>query len=162
MSHAGRGERLRFAAVASAAAGVAVAWPVLAAVANRHWYAGLLKPFFAPAPWLAGLLLFAVAAALGRALHRVLCRPDYHPDRPRAIRSVLLSLGIATAWVWAFFVGRHPTLSLALAAALCIASGLAAWSVAAVERRAALLLVPWTLAAILVALVDLSVRLRNG
>ena len=159
---ASRGERLRFAGLAAGAAAAVVAWSILAALANRHWYAGLLKPFFAPAPWLAGLLLVLVASAAGRGLFRVLCQPDYHPDRPRAIRMVLAVFGVAAAWVWAFFVGRHPTLSLALAAALVLGSGLAIWRVAAVERRAAALLAPWALAAVLVALVDLSVRLRNG
>ena len=139
-----------------------IGWPILAAVASRHWYAGLLKPFFAPAPWLAGLMLLAAAAAAGRALFRILCRPDYHPDRLRAVWTLSVALAIAAVWVWAFFVGRHPTLSLALAAALIVAAALAVARAAAVERRAALLLLPWTAACVLVGLVDLSVRLRNG
>ena len=153
---------MRFVLLSAGLATVSVVWPLLAALANQRWYAGLLKPFFAPAPWLAALMLIGVAAAEGQGLFRVLCRPDYHPDRWRAVRTIVMSVAVAAAWVWAFFVGRHPTLSLALAAALVVVSGLAMWRAAAVTRSASLLLVPWTLAAILVALVDLSVRLRNG
>ncbi len=132
------------------------------AASNAHWYAGLLKPTFAPPPWLAGLASLLLAACLALALFRVLGTPDYLPDRPTALRLFSLALVLDAAWTWLFFGGRHPSVALAVAAALAVAVTLAAWRFATVDRRAGLLLVPWTLAASFTALVDLSIAVRNG
>ena len=96
------------------------------------------------------------------AFFRVLCRPDYLPDRPRATRLFLAALLLDAVWSWLFFAGRHPTLALAVAAALAAVAGLTAWRFTVVDRRAGLLLIPWSLSATFVFLLDLSIALRNG
>ena len=127
-----------------------------------RWYSGLLKPTFAPSPWLAALASLALAAVLVLAFVRVLSGPDYLPDRPGAIRLFLVTLGLDALWAWLFFAGRHPSAALAASAALALGSVLTAWRCAQVDRRAGLLLVPWVLAAIFALLLDLSIALRNG
>ena len=127
-----------------------------------RWYSGLLKPTFAPSPWLAALASLALAAVLVVAFVRVLSGPDYLPDRPGAIRLFLVTLGLDALWAWLFFAGRHPSAALAASAALALGSVLTAWRCAQVDRRAGLLLVPWVLAAIFALLLDLSIALRNG
>ncbi len=132
------------------------------AASGQRWYGGLLKPTFSPSPGLAAGTSLALAAALSWAFFRVLCRPDYLPDRPSAIRLFLLALGLDVAWCWLFFSGRHPTVALTAAAALAGLVPVAAWRFAAVDRRAGLLLIPWALAAGFAFLLDLSIALRNG
>ena len=127
-----------------------------------RWYAGLLKPTFSPAPWLAGITSLGLAAVLALAFFRVLCRPDYRPDRPAAIRAFVLGLALDVLWSWLFFAGRHPTVALAAAAILAATSAVAAWRFAIVDRRAGLMLAPWVMATGFAFLLDLSIALRNG
>jgi translocator protein len=148
--------------VSIVAVGAATLWEAALAVSNRHWYAGLLKPTFAPAPWLAGVASLMLAAILVLALFRVLGTPDYLPDRPLALRLFGLGLASDAVWSWLFFGGRHPSVALAAAAALAVAVALAAWRFASVDRRAGLMLLPWLLAAGFAFLLDLSIALRNG
>ncbi len=154
--------RWRRLATATALVGAATLWEGWLAAVNRRWYAGLERPTFAPPPWLAGVASLALAVLLVWALYRVLCRPDYLPDRPGALRLFGLALGLEAAWAWLFFAGRHPNVALALAAALTVAALLTVWRFAAVDRMAALLLFPWTLGTVFVFLLDLSIALRNG
>ena len=132
------------------------------ASANSRWYAGLLKPTFSPPPWLAVLASVALTAVLALAFFRVLSRPDYLPDRPSAIRIFLVGLGLDVLWSWLFFGGHHPTVALAVAAALAVVAAGAAWRFAVVDCRAGLLLAPWVLATGFTFLLDLSIALRNG
>ncbi len=142
--------------------GLATAWQAATAASNMQWYSGLLKPTFAPPPWLAGLALVLLAATLSRALFRVWSTPDYLPDRPLALRLFFLALSLDAVWSWLFFGGRHPSVALVAAAALALAAALTVWRVAIVDRRAGLILVPWMLATGFVFLIDLSIALRNG
>ena len=122
-------------------------WQGSTAASNMRWYAGLLKPTFSPAPWLAGAASVLLAAALVWSFFRVLCRPDYLPDRPAAIR----------VGHWRVIIG-----CLAVAAALTAVAASATWQFSVVDRRAGLLLVPWVLATGFAFLLDLSIALRNG
>lgn len=137
-------------------------WEAALAASNMRWYAGLVKPTFAPSPWVAAAVSAALAALLALAFFRVLCRPDYLPDRPGAIRLFLVALGLDAAWAWLFFAGRHPSLALAVAAALAITAAAATWRFVVVDLRAGLMLLPWTFATAFVFLLDLSIALRNG
>ncbi len=132
------------------------------AVSNLRCYGGLLKPSFAPAPPIAAVASLGVAGTLVWALFRVLCRPDYLPDRPAAIRIVAVALGLDVLWSWLFFAGRHPSVALAAAAALTVAAIVTTWRFAIVDRRAGLILIPWNLATAFAFLLDLSIALRNG
>ena len=132
------------------------------AASNLRWYAGLLKPTFSPAPWLAAIGSVALGAALAGGFYRVLRRPDYLPDRPAAIRVFLIGLALDVLWSWLFFAGRHPTVALAVAGALTVVAASSAWHFAIVDRRAGLLLGPWVLATAFAFLLDLSIALRNG
>lgn len=142
--------------------GAVTAWEAAVAASNMRWYGGLLKPSFAPPPWLAALTSLILAGTLAWALFRVLCRPDYLPDRPAAIRWFAVALGLDALWSWLFFAGRHPSVALAAAAALAVAALSTAWRFSIVDRRSGLILIPWTLAAAFVFLLDLSIALRNG
>lgn len=148
--------------MAVVAVGAVAAFEAAVALANARWYAGLLKPTFAPSPRLAAVAGLALAAVTARALFRVLRRPDYLPDRPGALRLVAAALGLQALWCWLFFAGRHPSVALAVAAALGLGSGWAALRCAAVERRAGLLMLPFALSGLFVVLLDLSIALRNG
>ena len=132
------------------------------ALINLRWYAGLLKPTFSPAPWMAGAASVALAAALTAAFYRVLRRPDYLPDRPTALRVFAAGLALDGLWSWLFFAGRHPTVALAAAGALTVMAASAAWHFATVDRRAGLLLIPWVSATAFAFLLDLSIAIRNG
>lgn len=147
--------------IAGGAVGATTLWGVVLAVLNRHWYAGLLKPTFAPSPWLAGAAWLALGMSIAGGLHRILEQADYLPDRPGALRMVFISLGLDVAWCWLFFAGRHPSVALAVAAALAVATMVTAWRFAVVDRRAGMLLLPWVVAAIFIFLVDLSIAQRN-
>ena len=142
--------------------GLTTAWEAALAASNMRWYAGLLKPTFAPSPGMALAATLVLAATLASAFFRVLCRPDYLPDRPGALRVFLLGLGLDVAWSWLFFAGRHPSVALAVAAALASTAILSAWRFAVIDRRAGLLLLPWVLATGFAFLLDLSIALRNG
>ena len=141
---------------------VATAVQAVIAASNLRWYGGLLKPAFSPNPWLAGVAAVAIAATVAAGFFRVLCRPDYLPDRPAAIRIIALGLALDVVWTWLFFAGRHPTVALAAAGALAVMAVSAAWHSASVDRRAGLLLLPWVAAAGFAFLLDLSIALRNG
>ncbi len=132
------------------------------AASGLRWYMGLNRPAFSPAPGLAAVGSLVLAAAVAWAFHRVLCRPDYLPDRPAAIRSLLVALALDVAWAWLFFAGRHPTVALAAAGLLLVAASVACWRFAVVDGRAGLLLAPWVLAAGFAFLLDLSVARLNG
>ena len=140
----------------------ATALQAAAAVTNLRWYAGLLKPSFSPGPWLAGITAAVIAVFLAAGFFRVLCRPDYLPDRPAAIRIFVIGLVLDVTWAWLFFAGRHPSVALAAAAALAVVAASSAWHFARVDRRAGVLLVPWVLATGFAFLLDLSIALRNG
>ncbi len=132
------------------------------AASNLRWYAGLLKPNFSPTPWLAAIASVALSACLAFGFFRILCCPDYLPDRPAAIRVFLVGLALDVVWSWLFFAGRHPSAALAAAGLLAVVATSAAWRFATVDRRAGLLLAPWVFGAGFVFLVDLSIALRNG
>ncbi len=134
----------------------------LIAAGNLHWYAGLLKPSFSPTPWVAAIGSVALAACLAVGFFRILCCPDYLPDRPAAIRAFLVGLALDMLWSWLFFAGRHPTVALAAAGALAVVATSAAWRFAIVDRRAGVLLTPWVFGTGFTFLVDLSIALRNG
>lgn len=142
--------------------GTVAVWKSAVAVTNMHWYAGLLKPTFAPPPWIASIGALGLAASLALAVFRVLGTPDYLPDRPAALRLFGLGLVLDAAWSWLFFGGHHPSVALGTAAALAICVALTAWRFAIVDRRAGLMLLPWVLAAFFTFLLDLSIALRNG
>ena len=156
--------RTRFGHAVSAVAPVAaaVAFQDGVAAANLRWYAGLVKPDFSPPPWSAAAPSLLLGAALALGFFRVLCRPDYLPDRPAAIRIFLIGLALDAGWSWLFFAGRHPTLALAVAGALAVVATSAAWHFAVVDRRAGILLIPWTVASAFAFLLVLSITLRNG
>ena len=129
---------------------------------NLRWYGGLTKPALSPpAPLaLAVSALLTVTTAWGFA--RVLSRPDYLPDRPVAIRLILVALAVDALWAWLFFAGRHPSVALGAAGALAVTAALATRRSFVVDARAGLLLLPWLAATVFVFLLDLSITLRNG
>ena len=88
--------------------GAVTVWEAAMAASNIRWYGGLLKPIFAPSPWLAASASLGLAFTLAWALFGVLCRADYLADRAAAIRLFAVALGLDVLWSWLFFAGRHP------------------------------------------------------
>lgn len=153
---------MRCAAIAATAVMVTFGIESIIVAADMRRYSALSKPSFAPPIWLAIPGWTAVMALLAWAFFRVLCRPDYLPDRPGAIRAFLVVLAVSVVWCWAYFVGRHPTLGLAAATLTAAAAGLAAWRFAVIDRKAGFLMVPALAAILFAALIELSISVRNG
>jgi benzodiazapine receptor len=157
-----RAQTVRCAAIAATAVLVAFCIESIMVSADMRRYGALSKPSFTPPIWLAIPVWTAVMVLLAWAFFRVLCRPDYLPDRPGAIRSFLIMLAVSVVWCWAYFVGRHPTLGLATAALTAATAGLAAWRFAVIDRKAGFLLIPGFVAILFAMLIELSISVRNG
>jgi len=154
--------KARYVAVATLAGLLPFCLESVIVATNMRWYGGLSKPSFAPPIWLAVPVWAALVVLLAWAFFRVLCRPDYLPDRPGAIRVFMIMLALGVVWCWACFYGRHPTMGLLMAALTAAAACLTAWRFAIVDRKAGLLLLPGFLAIIFAALIELSISVRNG
>ena len=153
---------MREAVIAVSAALVPFGLQSIIVASNMGRLGGLSTPSFAPPIWLAAPVWVGVVALSAGALFRVLCRPDYLPDRPGAIRAMRMMLGSGVVWCWAFFDGRHPTLALLTGAMTAAAAGLTAWRFTIVDRKAGLLLLPSVLTILFAALVELSISVRSG
>jgi tryptophan-rich sensory protein len=154
--------RLREAVIAASAALVPFGLEIIIVASNMRRFGGLSTPSFAPPIWLAVPVWVGVMVLSAWAFFRVLCRPDYLPDRPGAIRAIGMMLGLGVVWCWAFFDGRHPTLGLLTGAMTAAAAGLTAWRFTIVDRKAGLLLLPSVLLILFAALIELSISVRSG
>ncbi len=154
--------RLREAVIAASAALVPLGLQSVIVASNMRRLGGLSTPSFAPPIWLAVPVWVGALALSAWAFFRVLCRPDYLPDRPGAIRAVSMMLVLGVVWCWAFFDGRHPTLGLLTGAMTAAAAGLTAWRFTIVDRKAGLLSLPNVLTIFFAALIELSISVRSG
>lgn len=156
-----RSTRLLYGAGALASASAAIVALGLAAMANADWYETLLVASFDPPLWVSVPLWSLVDLALAAAFYRVLCRPDWMPDRRAAIRAYATTSLLAILWPAAFFALRSPI------AGLVVMLGLMGGVVAtgrlfgAVDRRAGLLAVACVLWIGFATLLSLSIAIRN-
>jgi tryptophan-rich sensory protein len=119
--------------------GVSVVGGLAARPAIADWYALLHKPAWTPPIWVFGpvwTLLYPMIAVAGWLAWRE-GRACFAP------LVYLLQLALNLAWPWFFFAQRRPGLAFAvilLLAAAIVSTILAFWRI---DRRAALLLVPY-------------------
>lgn len=125
--------------LASLAAGAAGA---LATTQAREFYAGLVKPAWAPPGWLFGPVWTVLYVLMGVAAWLVWRRAGWN-GAAGALSLFVVQLVCNAAWSWIFFAWRRGALAFAdivLLLALIVATLLA---FARVDRRAAVLLVPY-------------------
>ena len=99
--------------------------------------------------------------AMAWAFFRILCSPDWMPDRPAAIRAYLVQIALNGLWPIVFFGLRSPRLALGVIAALWIAVAMMIGLFHRIDRTAALVLVPYLLWVSFASLLNLSVYIRN-
>ncbi len=156
-----RAQRVRYAATALLPA-IAVA--ILAGritLLGADWYDGLTLPSFALPGWPFGMIGAGADLLMGFAFDRVLCRPDWMPDRSAAIRAFWIQLGLGLLWPLGFFGLRNAYAGLVIVLGLLAALAMAAHRFRRIDRVAGLcaaLCGLWTLFA---ALVSLSIVIRN-
>ncbi|WP_318569301.1 TspO/MBR family protein [Salinigranum marinum] len=111
-----------------------------------EWYDSLARPAFAPPNWVFGPVWTALFALIGVAVWLVWRQADAAP------RDVRLAFGVFIVhfvfnlgWSAAFFGARRIGLGLAVIAVLWLLIVATAWTFDRVDRRAALLLLPYLL-----------------
>jgi len=111
-----------------------------------EWYDSLARPAFAPPNWVFGPVWTALFALIGVAVWLVWRQADAAP------RDVRLAFGVFAGqfvfnlgWSAAFFGAQRIGLGLAVIAALWVLIVATVWAFDRVDRRAALLLLPYLL-----------------
>jgi tryptophan-rich sensory protein len=110
------------------------------------WYDSLLRPAVAPPNWVFGPVWTALFALMGTGLWLVWTRAT---EAPRDVRVAVVIFAAHFAfnlgWSAAFFGMRELGLGLAVIAVLWVLIVATMWAFDRVDRRAALLLVPYLL-----------------
>ncbi|WP_049984971.1 TspO/MBR family protein [Halobellus rufus] len=111
-----------------------------------EWYDSLVRPAVAPPNWVFGPVWTTLFALMGTGLWLVWKRAG---DAPRAVRLAVAVFAVHflfnLGWSAAFFGLREIGLGLAVIAVLWVLIVATMWVFARVDRRAALLLVPYLL-----------------
>ncbi len=129
-----------YGVAAAAPSAAAIAALVLGGAADPEWYQSLLVPSFDPPFWLSITTWMLVDLAIAYAFYRVLCRPDWMPDRARAIRAFAVQAGLAILWPAIFFASRSPAAGAVAMAMLLVAMLSAGRLFGAIDRKAGVLL----------------------
>jgi tryptophan-rich sensory protein len=127
---------------------VGAAGAVFTAQGLESWYGTLQRPAFAPPNWVFGPVWTTLFALMGVAVWLVWRRLD----SPRTERRARVALAVFAihflanlGWSAAFFGLQSVTLGLAVIVVLLALIALTMWAFDRVDRRAALLLVPYLL-----------------
>lgn len=115
------------------------ALPALFFAADTDW---IDKPWFFPPEAAFGIVWTLLFTLLGVALFRV-WRADAGPARTRAFAVFVVQFALNIAWTPAFFGLRNPGLGLAVIVALWVAIVATVVAFDRVDRRAAVLVVPY-------------------
>jgi tryptophan-rich sensory protein len=140
----GRGDLWRVA-VAVVGVNLVGAAPALLAGPDSAWFQALEKPAIYPPPWLFGVVWTLLFTLLGVAVALVW---RVGLDEPAVRRALLVFAGqfaLNVAWTPAFFAARRLALALAIVLLLWVAILVTIRAFDRVDRRAALLLVPYLL-----------------
>lgn len=156
-----RSIRMIYGVAALAPTGVAVAAVLLGSTADLEWYRSLLLPSFDPPLWLADMLWVLVELIIAYAFFRVLCRPDWMPDRPGAIRAFAVQAVLAILWPLVFFAPRSPAAGAVAMSLLLIGTMRTGWLFGAVDRKAGVLLMLGVAWIAFETLLMLSIYIRN-
>lgn len=157
-----RSKALLYAVAAAAPVVAAFLLGNLATIPNLGWYETLAKPSFNPPNWLFGPAWTVLYLLMAWAFYRVLCQPDYLPDRPGAIRAFLVQIVLNAGWSFAFFAAHSPAAGLVVILALLVAVAVTGRRFYAVDRRAGLCFVPYLLWVGFAAILNLSIYVRNS
>ena len=113
------------------------------------WYGTLQQPALAPPNWVFAPVWTTLFALLGVAVWLVWRQVDASPPTGRQARLALwifvVHFAVNLAWSAAFFGAQSVVLGLATIAVLWVLIVLTMWAFDRVDRRAALLLVPYLL-----------------
>ncbi len=104
------------------------------------WYTTLQKPAFTPPSWVFGPVWTTLYLLMGIALYLV-----WRERNRFALAIFAVQLALNAAWTLVFFGMRWPAGGLVVILALLVAIGATIVVFARVDRRAALLLVPYAL-----------------
>ena len=107
------------------------------------WYAGLAKPGFTPPNWLFAPVWTTLYILMAYALWRILALPKDRPGRSAAIAAFFAQLALNSLWSFAFFGAHSPPAGLAVIVALIVAILATIRAFWKLDRRAALLFVPY-------------------
>lgn len=112
----------------------------------ESWYGTLQRPALAPPNWVFGPVWTALFALKGAAAWLVWRRATEQPGAVRlATAAFLTQFAFNLAWSAAFFGMQDVELGLAVIAGLWLLIVATIWTFARVDRRAAVLLVPYLL-----------------
>jgi len=110
------------------------------------WYDSLVRPAIAPPNWVFGPVWTTLFALMGVAVWLVWQRADEQPAAVRVAMGVFaVHFAFNLGWSAAFFGMREIGLGLAVIGVLWVLIVATMWAFARVDRRAALLLVPYLL-----------------
>ena len=111
-----------------------------------EWYGGLQRPALAPPNWVFGPVWTALFALIGTGLWLVWRRAEASPRAVRLAFGVfVVHFAFNLGWSAVFFGMRELGLGLAVILVLWALIVATMWAFARVDRRAALLLVPYLL-----------------
>lgn len=128
--------------------------------AQRSWFRSLRKPSFQPPAWVFGPAWTVLYAAIAYSGWRVWKAPPSR-ERDRALRLWGTQLGLNAAWTPLFFGARRPGVALVDIVVLdAAASGYAA-AARDVDRRAAVIVVPYLAWLGFATLLNASIVARN-
>jgi benzodiazapine receptor len=111
-----------------------------------EWYGTLQRPALAPPNWVFGPVWTSLFALIGGALWLVWKEAESSPRAVRvAVAVFVVHFVFNVGWSAAFFGAQNITLGLAVIAVLWVLILATMWAFDRVDRRAALLLVPYLL-----------------
>lgn len=132
-----------WAALAVIAVNVVGAAPAVLAGPDSAWFAALEKPALYPPPWVFGVVWTALFTLMGVAVFLVARRGlDARPVRV-ALGLFALQFAFNVAWTPVFFGAQELLAGLGIIAVLDVLVVATIWAFARVDRRAAVLLVPY-------------------
>ncbi len=122
--------------------------PALLAGPDTAWFAALEKPAIYPPGWAFGVVWTLLFTLLGLALYLVARRGLSAPGVPTALALFVVQMAVNVVWTPVFFGAQELLAGLAVIVALDVLVAATIFAFDRVDRRAALLLVPylaWTL-----------------
>ncbi len=125
------------------------------------WYAGLTKPFFTPPNAAFPIAWTILYLLMAYAFWRVLRLPAGTAGRKAAIAAYLVQLALNAGWSFAFFGARLPWLGMVVIVALLAAIVVCWRRFRALDRPAALCLVPYFLWVLYASALNFGIAVLN-
>jgi len=110
---------------------------------NSQWFQSLTLPWFYPPPWVFGVVWTLLFTVIGVAAYLVSRQGIGRRPVRIALGLFALQMIVNVAWSPSFFAFQDPPLALGVIALLWLLIVVTVWAFDRVDRRAALLLVPY-------------------